>query len=355
MTNPHVVIVSNDVIPGSGMPVAAPGLRAYGLAQGLKAHGDQAEIVVVSAPVDRQWQGDMPPPTTPGAMVLPTETLPDYLDSRRPVVVVITNSNQIDHIPEGPDVSVVLDFFAPKMLELTYRDDELDIEAFRFLRERKKRAIERADAYIVNGHKKVPYFLAWIIQADRDLRTTELGVVPMGVPSKFIDKEPSGPVKLVNAGYLQGWSQHGKWMDVLRQVLDNGGFELHALTPPHWGRPVDLVSEVAEELGAHPAVRTYDALRFEDFQDFLARADVSVDLFDWSWEREYAMVTRTVVALACGVPVIHPPFTEVSPIIAEYDAGWLVDPDDEQGFESTLKSLVNDPGEIARKAANARA
>lgn len=355
MAENRIVIVSNDVVPGSEMPVAAPGLRAYGLADGLAAHGLKAEIVMVSGPVDRQWNGEVPTPTRAGTMILGADRLHDYLAARRPVTVIITNSNQIDHFEKLPGITMVLDFFAPKMLELTYRDNEFPLETFAALRERKKRAIEKADGFIVNGRKKVPYFLAWIMQVDRDLRETELGVVPMAVPGHFVERKYEPPIRLVNAGYLQGWSHHGAWVGVLRHVLDQGGFELHTLTPPHWGRPEpEEPSESIIELVTHPTVVSHSPLRFEEFQSFLASADVSIDLFDWSWEREYAMVTRTVVALACGVPVIHPPFTEVSPVIAEHDAGWLVDPGDEEALESTLLAIRDRPEAVRRKAENAR-
>jgi len=35
----RVFVLSNDVVPSLGMPVAAPGLRAFGLAEGLRANG----------------------------------------------------------------------------------------------------------------------------------------------------------------------------------------------------------------------------------------------------------------------------------------------------------------------------
>jgi glycosyltransferase involved in cell wall biosynthesis len=66
------------------------------------------------------------------------------------------------------------------------------------------------------------------------------------------------------------------------------------------------------------------------------------------------VVTRSVVALACGVPVVHPPFTEVSPLIAAYDAGWLVDPEDLEAVEAVLAEIIGHPEVVAAKAANAR-
>jgi glycosyltransferase involved in cell wall biosynthesis len=96
-------------------------------------------------------------------------------------------------------------------------------------------------------------------------------------------------------------------------------------------------------------------MNFSEFLRFLSTIDVTIDLFQHNLEREYAMVTRSVISLACGVPVIHPPFTEVSPMIAEYDAGWLVDPPDTAALEKVISRILDDPELVRRKRENARA
>jgi hypothetical protein len=95
-------------------------------------------------------------------------------------------------------------------------------------------------------------------------------------------------------------------------------------------------------------------MTFSNFQTFLSTVDVTIDLFQHNLEREYAMVTRSVVSLAAGVPVIHPPFTEVSEMIAEYDAGWLVDPQDTGALENVLDVIMESPDVLRRKTKNAR-
>ena len=66
------------------------------------------------------------------------------------------------------------------------------------------------------------------------------------------------------------------------------------------------------------------------------------------------MVTRSIISLSCGVPVIHPPFTEVSPMIPEYDAAWLVDPEDPAGLDAVIGEIIEDHGTVWRKKQNAR-
>jgi glycosyltransferase involved in cell wall biosynthesis len=125
--------------------------------------------------------------------------------------------------------------------------------------------------------------------------------------------------------------------------------------PVHWGQPTrELGRERMRALFGRPGVRMHDAMRFTAFQEFMSTIDVALDLFAHTLEREYAVVTRSVSALACGVPVVHPPFTEVSPLIEQYDAGWLVDPDDTTALDAVLDEVVGNPGAVAAKAANAR-
>ena len=83
-------------------------------------------------------------------------------------------------------------------------------------------------------------------------------------------------------------------------------------------------------------------------------AHLAVDLFPRTPEREYAMVTRTVVALASGLPVIHPPFTEVSPLIEGFGAGWLLEAEDHTGLSEVLTAIGADRTVLQARARGAR-
>ncbi len=213
--------------------------------------------------------------------------------------------------------------------------------------------LELADAIAVNGSKKMPYVLGWALQIDRDPRQLPMEVVNMAVPGAPHRGTADGPLRLAIAGYLQGWSMPGSWMEVLTNHLaGHDDLSLDVLLPTHWGQEEDeLVSPAIEALVGLENVVAQPVMRFSEFQEFMTGVDLAIDLFDWSLEREYAMVTRTVVALGCGVPVVHPPFTEVSPFIDEYDAGWLLAADDLAGLERILDGL--DREQVAEKSANA--
>ena len=141
-------------------------------------------------------------------------------------------------------------------------------------------------------------------------------------------------------------------------MLDTRKRGLDLLRRWHWGGRAER-SHVSkgdlDRVARHPSVTAHGTMSVSEFREFLAGVDVSIDLFQHNLEREYAMVTRSVVSLACGVPVVHPPFTEVSPMIERYDAGWLLDPNDPAALEEVIGGLLADPGLMRRKKKNARA
>lgn len=359
----RVIVISNDIVPSMGMPVAAPGLRAFALAEGLRAHGVRVTILVVKEFVERQWLRfgrSVPHPLAPGTEIIGASRLARYIESQAPATVVMINSNQAENLRAVRGIKYVLDFFAPKMLEMLYHHSgEYPKGEMRRLREQKIEAIRLADAFIVNGAKKVPYLLAWMLQADRDIRGLPVEVVNMGVPlawSGDADQNGKGSVRFAVAGYLHSWNTLGSWVRVLERYLNLPGVSLDLMVPWHWSsRKYEHRSKGdLDRLRSNPSVSTHGPMSFSEFQRFLSSTDVAIDLFQHNLEREYAMVTRSVVALACGVPILHPPFTEVSSMIAEYDAGWLVDPEDTESLEAVIGGIVEDPDELQRKKQNAR-
>lgn len=361
MTDPlRVIFVSNDIVPGCGLPVAAPGLRVHGLADGMRSRGHEVTTIVMRGPLERQWNGTVPPPMPPDTIALRAGELKQFLRTCPPSVVVITNANQIDNIPDDAGHRLIIDFFAPKLLELVYRDGPdapYPAQELSEVRARKLRGIRRADGFVVNGRKKMPYFLAWILQSDHDIRTLPFEHAGMCLPAAFTDApapDDDRPLRFAMAGYLQGWSVPGEWLRALTPPLHAGACTLDAMLPDHWsGKDPAESPELARLLAEH-ALTPHGAMAFDDYQALIAGCDVVLDLFDRTRERELAVVTRTISALCCGKPVVHPPFTEVSPLIEEFDAGWLIDPADDDAVRDTLARILTDRAAVAEKARNAR-
>lgn len=82
MVTSSVFVIANDVTPGLGLPVAAPGLRSFGMAEGLRNHGLDVTIIVPKHLLDRLWNQSTPPPMQPGIIALNGPDMAEFIESR---------------------------------------------------------------------------------------------------------------------------------------------------------------------------------------------------------------------------------------------------------------------------------
>ncbi|WP_181407659.1 glycosyltransferase family protein [Nocardioides sambongensis] len=346
----RVAILANDVVPGMGMPVAAPGLRAWGMAEGLRELGCEVVVIIEPGLAGSVWGRALPPPTPSGAIALRPTRIAEYVRAQSIDALVICNSNHAPALGDLGRCRLIYDFFAPKVLEMSENVARDDLEeALWQLRVRKSAALARSDAVVSNGAKKLPYVREWMERSG--VPDLPLAVVNPGVPPMPPAPRRDGPLRAIATGYLQPWSRPGAWTSAVLPLLDEGILTLDLLVARHWGQRVTR-EETPQELSRlfeHPAVTSHQSLRFGDFRALMSGFDLSLDIFARNPERELAMVTRSVVALAGGLPVLHPPFTEVSPIIRQYGAGWLVQGDDAAEMTDVLRGIGED--EAALKSA----
>lgn len=344
----HVVVISNDIIPGMGAPVAAPGLRAWGLAQGLSAHGLHTTVLIPRHVAARQRVGDLPAVAPPGAIVLPHSRYGEYLGMAKPSMVVMTNSNAFDLIPRKRAFRLVMDFFAPKLLEAQAHGQQREQpDKYAALQQRVHAALVAADAVLFNGQKKKAYVIS-LYDAAGSSDIPPLLPVPMCLPIADgpVEVSRQGPVHGIMSGYDQPWMRAAEGVSALQSAIDEGLLHMTTLTGQH--RAVTAQRRNSD----HRMDRTVQ-LPLQPYRLFVAalrRCDLALDVFAPNVERHYAMVTRTVVAVCAGLPVIHPEFTEVGPLIAEADAGWVLDPDDPQAVQDAIQEAHDDRDRLAARA-----
>ena len=360
-----VLVLSNDVVPGFGAPVAAPGLRAAGIAAGLRSHGFDVELVV---PADvARLAGIAECPAPEGSRVVELPELMDHIEASGVAVVVFTNANLTPHLRPLGNVSFVYDLFAPKMLErLASPNPEQGWDA---LADQKERALALADSVWVNGRRKLGYALAWMMRSgveshrqvlekpsmfDSDpagrVHLVEMPVLPLDDPGagSGSDTANPGPCRVGIGGYAQHWSALPE-VHSAHQALDEAGHEIHALLPQHWA-----AGDASAPASALPpnTVMTTGPLRLPDFFAWVRSMDVMVDVFPGTAERRLAMITRSAVAIGWGIPVIHGVDSEVADIIREFDAGWVETSDDLDAWRAIAEE-VKDPSVRATKRAGA--
>ena len=84
------------------------------------------------------------------------------------------------------------------------------------------------------------------------------------------------------------------------------------------------------------------------------RSHVAIDVMRRNPERELAFTTRTVEYLWCGLPVIYHDYAELSDYIRDYQAGWIVDPEDRDAIMAVIKSIFDHPDQIVERGKNAQ-
>ncbi|PZX14343.1 glycosyltransferase involved in cell wall biosynthesis [Palleronia aestuarii] len=351
----RIVAIANDAVPGMGLPVSASGMRTAGLAAGLRAHGFDVTVTVPRHRVEHLEAGHAAfAAVPPGTMVLRYGALRQFLDTARPFATLICNSNYIDEIEGAATGHIVFDFFAPKVLEAEgegHGPAHLDA-----LRARKRRALDMASAVIVNGAKKLDYARDWIAQADPARPEIPVVEADMTYPWPARETEPApGALSVVVAGYYQRWLDYGNMFVELAGALEAiPALRLTLLIPRLDVEITQAIPGLAACL-AHPRTEVRRIMLLDDYFRLLQRHDLFVDLFQPTEERRLAMVTRSVVALGMGVPIVHPGFTEVSGIVEESGAGWLLDPADPTALHDLLHRLAARPEELVARRDAARA
>ncbi|MFT7476497.1 MAG: hypothetical protein ACI81L_003452 [Verrucomicrobiales bacterium] len=362
-----MLVISNDVIPGFGVPVAAPGLRAAGLAEGLRANGIDVEIAVPSDVLANVF-GPNTPTAPAGSTIVSPQDLPDHIVKGSFHVVLFINANLTPHLRPIDGVHFVYDMFAPKVLEALASAEQP--RRWQAMATEKERALALADSVWVNGERKLGYAVGWMLRNEVDrIRTVEfkkrslvegdlfehMHVVEMPVPLPIgfdIDASSAGSeanIRIGIGGYSQTWSTLSA-VHMGHRALIEAGHELHALLPAHWGRGASKAptSQLPVEAVVHDGPLLYD-----DFATWVQSMNAMVDVFEPSPERRFAMITRTAVALRLGVPVIHAVDSEVADLIRNHDAGWVIQPNDLDAWK-LVTSEIADPVVLARKRAGAR-
>lgn len=348
------LVVANDVTPGFGVPVAAPGLRAAGIAEGLRAHGLEVELTVPAPIIDRVWTRPIPPSPPAGTSIVDPGDLGGFIAGGRFSHVVFTNANMGPHLAPVRGTSFIFDLFAPKILELLASgrtDKDWATEAAK-----KERSLALADHVFVNGRRKIGYALGWLLRPAVDRhRTTTLGLdrlvdgdpmrhlslvempvpLPDGIEPRAPGRAPDRELRVGVAGYTQPWSGDGDVSPAI-EIPRSLGHHVHVLTPPHWGRADAVTPPPIAGVTSTPG-----PLDYPTFSTWLQSMDVVADHFPPSAERRLAMITRTTVALRLGVPVIHGADSEVSDLIDAYDAGWVVAADDPVAWKRAFEEATD--------------
>jgi glycosyltransferase involved in cell wall biosynthesis len=345
-----VLLICPDILPLPGLPTTGAGLRTWGIGQGLEAHGHE---VIYSLPVPCLSRGyEIPRSFTDYAWDF--TGVEKVVRRTNPDVVVFSHWPSVQ-LERKLDLPTVLDFHGPHMLEREMQGyGDRSSNAWH-----KVQALRKADFFTCAGDKQRAYFLGWLTAAGIPLAANIIATIPVALsPAMPEHRWTDGEPVFVYGGVFLPWQDPTAGLRALVRAMESRGLgrlQFYGGSHPVYEiKRSEQFQEMTDELGrcarvAHMGYVSHDRL-IEDY----CQAHVALDVMARNPERELAFTTRTVEYMWCGLPVIYQDFSELSNLIREYEAGWVVDPSDTVQVESAVVEALTEPAEVRRRGQNAQ-
>ena len=346
----HVLVLTTEPLPVGNLPATGAGLRAWGLAQGLRSRGLEVTALMPSSAAatyapgaegeGRQETGAPEPNRPDWVGTFDRPALREEVARRRPDVIVLQHWGLAAELGEV-DCPLAIDLAGPHLLERRLwgsADPEAD------LRE-KLDALRRADFLVASGRRQRLYFLPYLMMAGWPVDAIEtelLPVIPFSM-APFVERPHARADRFVYGGFFLPWQNPTTIVEAALEALEaEGRGELVFVGGPHPSLDVSRgrFEKLAARLEHHPRARLLPPMDFARYQELLAEGGVALDAMARNLERELAFPTRTVVYLAGGLPVIHHHYDELGEMIARAGAGWAVDPEDAKGIVELLRGIL---------------
>ncbi len=346
-----VLVVTTEPLPFPGIPVTGAGLRAWSLVQGLRACGLEAEPAIAADAV-RHLSPEQTEPLKP--FLFERNALTNHIRARKPSVLVMQHWGLMDRL--GPvDCPLAIDLAGPHLLERHFwgsAHPERDLAD-------KLAALRRADFLTCSGRRQRLYFLAFAMQCGFDPTDPNLlPVIPFSVSPQLPTPREFDPTAFVYAGLLLPWQDPSRGLDALLCALERrnqGQLTFIGATHPAGDVSRGQFDSILQRIATSNRAHIEPARAFTQLQEDLGRFGAAWDLMALNAERELAFPSRTVVYLSCGLPVLTQTGHELAEWIAQYDAGWRLDPTaPPESVETFVERFLNSPDETASKRENAR-
>ena len=345
------MILTHGLYPIPGYTVSGNGIRAWGLAMGLVHHDFD---VVYSTPFDTVHP-HTPPPEVTLAPYSDKANLHQLIAEHKPTVLIVGYWAYMHLLPADMDIPVVMDLLAPWLLEVDFQEG-YDMEAIDYIE-----CLSRADYFLCSTQRQKAFHIAWLFMSGLSCKDNLIDVIPISadpdLPIKPISSlVEKGPVFLYG-GVLWPWRNPENWLSRLLNILvaENCG-SLHVITGKY---PLNKDSssenlQLPQEPSYQRFIKQSDLLPYDEMEQYYLQADIGIELSARNCERELSFSFRVIEYLRCGLPVICNDFLEVAELIKSYDAGWVLDSNDENALEEVVKRIVSGQEDLSQKRANAQ-
>lgn len=356
-----VLLFSNDLMPFGNLPTSGGGLRCYQLMKGLEAHGIE---VIASMPgftyLAEKHMSEIPEEQR--RLLWRWETQDEIYRREKPDAVLFASNWDHFNLSVKLDVPLIIDLHGSRLIETTMWGNPCDTE-------KKVKTFARADCLLCAGQRQQYYFSGWLVQAGRVpeeshfIRYIPVSLGPDMPEHLFPDSANEEAPSIVSGGGWFPWQNQSRAIfAACKSVADRRQGAVHIYGTPHNTATISPEEEVirgvyrqVEEIAARsPRVKVHGYIGRNDLIEVYRRAGVALEVMRYNLEREFAFTTRTIEYLWCGLPVMYNNYGEIAGHIAEYDAGWTVNPDSDAEIALAIDEILSSPEALRRKSENAQ-
>ncbi|MFM7201767.1 MAG: hypothetical protein ACKO6N_13340 [Myxococcota bacterium] len=339
----RVLIVFHGPLPYGPYPVPGCALRAYSLGEGLRTHG--IEVLYASRAQDLAPPDSSRPPVYGYANGVELQQL---VISLAPSCILAVGHDELVHL-EHLSMPVILDCFAPRLLEAQWEETDTSQESMALLS-----ALARADYYLVTTSRARYHLLGLLPVAGVDCREDRLLTVPLSVPpsppAPKLERNLHAHPLLVAGGVAWPW-QDPSWalQHTVRALERHPHARVRLLRGPY---PLHAQGASVPPLPVEPSeqVQVEGLLPYPDCLRLYSTAWAALDLMAPNLERELALSFRQLDALQCGLPLIIGAHAPLAALIADFQAGWVVRHGDPSALETALEEVLSQPKAVQRKS-----
>jgi glycosyltransferase involved in cell wall biosynthesis len=352
-----VLVFSSDILPLPGLPTSGGGLRSWQLIQGLKSVGLEVEY---SMPIEDRYLSALyldkiPEEAKTNAWNKFNQR--ELVEKIKPDVIVFANPD-LNFLPYDIDIPIACDLHGPRIIEFELMSGDTDAKDRSRRLSIKLNNLARADFLTCAGKNQRYYFLAFLLQTGQMLKDIKIEYIPVSLSPelpKLLKKNER--INFVYAGGFYPWQQYHKGLFTLANFLKNTGkgiLEIYGGSHRLNWKDIEDFHYFKSEVSYNNVVHFKGYVTREELIEKYCSSWVAFEVMGRNFERELAFTTRTVEFLWCGLPVVYNNYSNLSPYIKEYKAGWCVDPSQTSQINEVTNEILNNPNLVLEYGYNAQ-
>ena len=316
----------------------------------------RAGHVITQTWLDRENTG------RPGAFTS-RDQLQAIINRQNPDAILVSYWELLELLPFDLPQPVIVDFVAPRPLELLFEQPEKVGAELSLL----QRNLSKCDLLLTGNEAQRDLLWFSMLQAGFDLRGNEpILVLPLSaeVAGKLESDPGTDGWTLVSGGVSWPWRKSEEYWQAIQAMKDESGEDAPRLVlfggPYRWhdvsGEEDDRGhAETSKHTGPGRAasdVQTQGLAPYEHFSRFLLEsAHIGLEVARPNIERKYSQSFRSLEFLRHGLPLICNDYLPIAALIKQYKAGWTIKGPEE--LAGLLRKIMSKPEEWKARSESA--